>query len=1049
MRWRLQRTRAPRKQAYTATAIRNENSSETGPSGDATETVYLVDALCLIYRAYHAMSQATLSSPAVGDTRAVYGFVLFLVSLVQEHAKQSRVIVVFEGAQTPEQPGFRNAMYASYKATRPEAPRGVRDAIPWVKRLVLALGLSFVEVDRYEADDVIGSLACAARRDGMRAVIVSTDKDFRQLLDGDWIQILRPGSKARGAPPLELVTEDDFRREFCGVQPAKYVDILALIGDKVDNVPGVPGIGAKSAPKLVAELGSLEDILAEVASDAAVDGGALTKRQRKLLADNRETAVLSKQLVTISTDVELGTFSWTGVSRRRVDRNLVSELASSLAFSKSSVRRMMKIDDHLSALLPEGTALPAPQQASDSSVSQDLQPADNARAQGSAGVRDGGFIGKDQPGGGPDAATGPTVTAASGRELSAAHDWEYLTVASTGDFQDALAEISGFAYGPLGVAVACGPRTQDLRAVALSLPNRKVWIIELEHLGGLQRAALCELLSSPQLEYVAWNSQDLYKRLCEFLETRIEGRFFDLRIAGQLIFAGRSFADKDFARRHVHVEGQVVAELDSLDDFDYSVPESADVAAKHAVLALRIRDRVQAELESTGLYRVAFDIEFPLAPVLGDLERAGVPFDRAAMCEISESIVAQKNRVEVELREIIERAATGAGQDFVQSFKLSSRDHISQLLYDIWKLPVKTKTPKGRPAVDKKVLRNIELDQALTAEQRKFASLLLEHREMTKLDNTYALPLIKAITSEGRIHPEITQDASPSGRISMASPNLQSLPSQSEAGSRIRDTVRPGRGRCIVCADYSQIELRILAGMSADSALIMAFENNQDVHKAVAALVFGVDPGDVTQLQRSRAKAVSFGIPYGISAYGLGEQLGVNTTEAQALIDSFYAAFPGVKALTAELAQRGLEREYAETLCGRIAFLPLIRGGSRAEQKASARLAVNMPIQGTQADMIKLAMVGIARRLRATSSSAAMILQVHDELVFEADDGEAENIRRLVVEEMCRALPLPCGVQVVVNCGVGESWTSAAADAKRNAFNETSFRMTNVRLTTN
>lgn len=404
------------------------------------------------------------------------------------------------------------------------------------------------------------------------------------------------------------------------------------------------------------------------------------------------------------------------------------------------------------------------------------------------------------------------------------------------------------------------------------------------------------------------------------------------------------------------------------------------------------------------------------------MEIVGVPCKEMDLVVFENDVKERLISVETELRQMISPDDDPEGM-----FRPTSRDDVARLLFETWKLPVKVKkSASGKYPANKKVLSLVAEDQRLPNETREFAKLMIQHREVSKILNTYTRSLINAIHPDGRIRTTFVQDASYSGRLSTSRPNMQSIPSRSPLGRKVRSTVVAADGFSILCADYSQIELRIIAALSGDVGLRAAFADGVDVHTRVAAAIFGVKAAAVTKEQRSRAKAVSYGIPYGISAHGLGQSLGIAQRDARALIDGFHAQFPAVKRFTEELVERARTDGFAQTMFGRRLPLPLLLHGGPQERRAAGRVAVNMPIQGTQADMIKLAMARIAARLRAAGARSRLILQVHDELVLEVWDGEREAVQALVEEEMENALPLP-GVAVVVDVGLGESWLSAAS----------------------
>jgi DNA polymerase I len=378
--------------------------------------------------------------------------------------------------------------------------------------------------------------------------------------------------------------------------------------------------------------------------------------------------------------------------------------------------------------------------------------------------------------------------------------------------------------------------------------------------------------------------------------------------------------------------------------------------------------------------------------------------------------------------EAVRKEALALVPEAAGTINLASRGDVANVLFEIWKIPVVSKTGGGKPSTGRSNLLRIAESNEVPSSRRSFVRLLLKFRELQKIENTYTTSLVKAVTMAGRIHSTISQDASASGRLSMSKPNLQSIPARSELGREIRGTVAAEDGFHIMCADYSQIELRILAALSGDETMIAAFQNGIDIHSFVASRIFSVaDESQVSASQRSSAKAVSYGIPYGISVYGLSRQLGSSLEQSKRLMEDFHRAFPRIEEITKSLILSARSKGFAETLCGRRLYLPLLRHGATIERRAAERLAINMPIQGTQADMIKLAMLGISSRLHALNAKSRLILQVHDELVLEVADGEQSIVKQITIDEMSHALPLPHGVEAEVKCGIGRSWKEAAA----------------------
>lgn len=1043
----------------------------------ADDTLYLIDAMGLLYRSYHALSQVTFSSHALADTRAVYGFTLGLCTLLANYARGARVAVVFEGR--PEGPGppqvdFRTAAFPEYKANRPATPDGVRSAVPWVKKIVRAVGCAVVEVGCFEADDVIGTLVNRwSQKPGSRCVVVSSDKDFRQLLSSGTlsetsslnaltgvVEILRPVNRSKqGSSGYDFVDEAAFRDDFGGIPPRAYVDILCLIGDHADNVPGVPGIGAKTAPKLIAEYGGLEGLLDAVA-EVSGKGAAIpsvTKRQVKLLVENAELARLSRSLVTIKEDVDMPEFEWKHLDRCAVNLEEVTELCRQLEFHERVYQKMIDVD----VALPASAAL-KPDYAEGMVASL-------VGRNGTASEEDRNIASPLEYSG--ENPAGPLVCDYTQLALSDSDTFELVDDAISrlrSQCFDSACDESGNTPRSIGVALVQSQGT-GVAGIAVSATPGIAWYFALENEGQFPMQLL-NLLRDRSVEKRGWSMKEAAKLLHS---DGLQGPYLDMRIACDLLYSGQNITDTAFVTRHLGLD---IADLPGLFPGEAknigvcATPVSALAASD---VAGRLGSSVHRELVSVGLSYLAYDVEFPLIPVLAEMEMIGVPFSSQGIAEIESQVDEEIAKLEEQLMSMVPSCvrtvssdvhddARGSASEIVESgtgqpaaggvvsneellksgvrkskkpkkakqFSLASRDDVAKLLFETWAIPVKSKTPRGRPTTNKKSLSTIAQNEDLPENQRLFASLMLRHREVSKLASTYTRSLAASIAADGRIHATFMQEASASGRLSTSSPNLQAIPVRSNLGRCLRETVVARPGYSILTADYSQIELRILAALSGDTAMIAAFAASEDIHTAVASRIFDTD--SPTSAQRSRAKAVSFGIPYGISAYGLAQQLSISVSDARALIKEFFDAYPGVESLTQHLVECARDVGYAATIDGRRLYVPLLSRGGTLERRAAERVAVNMPIQGTQADMIKAAMVAVWRRLKTIGSGdSVLVLQVHDELVVEVANDCVADVLTCVCEEMCQSLSLPGGVDVVVNVGVGRNWSDASSVAKR------------------
>lgn len=930
------------------------------------DTLYLADAMALAYRAHFAFINRPLTNDAGMDTSAVYGFALSLLKLLEDRAPD-HIAVVFD--KIDGKPTFRDKLYEDYKAHRPPMPEELRTAIPYIKQLVEAFDIPVVEVEGVEADDVIGTLARRAEAEGVDVVIVSPDKDFRQLLsdraDGTGaVSMLRPAYRGE---EFDLETADTFRETY-GVEPIQFIDILALIGDSSDNVPGVRGIGKKTAPKLIADYDTVENLLEHAEEFSG-------KRVRTGLTEHAEEAVLSKRLVTILTDVELD-LDWRRLRRTEPHMEAVHRLFDELGFGP---RLRTRIRTYANGGSEDGT------------------PDDH----------------------GADLAFdfGPYEAVESLDEESV--DYETVT-----DADRAVEAVSEHLDGAEVLSVdtettSTDPMEASLVGISLATQTGRAAYLPTPLPDGTQTEAvlapLQDALTNPDLPKVGHNLKyDLLVLRRHGMEVR--GDLFDTMVAHYLTDPEASHKMDDVASFHLNYKPRPITDLigtgtDAVTMRDVPIEDVGPYACEDADVALRLVPVLREKLSEDGLLNIAETIEFPLVPVLAEMEAAGVKVSTAVLDDIRAELTAEQERLEAEIFEI-------AGQEF----NVNSPQQLGEILFTSEDegglgFEVIEKTATGRPSTNERVLSKLATEHALPTR-------ILDYRSVTKLLSTYVDKLPELIHPEtGRIHTDFNQTVTSTGRLSSSNPNLQNIPVRTEMGREIRRAFVAEEGCRLMAADYAQIELRIIAHMSGDEGLTEAFREGRDIHRATAARVFDVDYDDVTRTQRDRVKQVNYGIPYGISAYGLAQRMRIPNAEAKALIEQYRASYPKVLTLLDDLTEQARENGYAETLRGRRRYLPQLGSRSRRDRAFAERVAVNMPIQGTQADMIKIAMVAIHRRLREEDLETRMILQVHDELVFEVPETETETVRELVIEEMQGAHPLDVPVEVEI--GVADNWLDA------------------------
>lgn len=993
-------------------------------SGGARETLFLADALALAYRAFFSMKNAALTAPDGRDTRTLYGFASALLKLLEDEQPE-HIAVVFD--KLGGKPTFRDQLYDDYKAHRPPMPSEIKDNVPLIKRFVEALDIPVVEVEGVEADDVIGTLAKRAEDEGVDAVIFSADKDFRQLLSSR-VSMLRPPYMGE---TFDRETPETFREKYGGLEPHQFVDLLALMGDTADNVPGVPGIGEKTAVQLVDEYGSVEALIENAPN---LKG----KRAREGMTNHADDARLSKQLVTIRTDVELAgpdgePLDWHTLRRTDPDLDEVAALFDEVGFGSrlrdrvrdyAAGRRRQRADGKPGRAF---TTLPE----DDPSLAFDFGPYEPVAAM--------------------DADAVAYATVYERDELDAAdavlEDAERLSFDTETTSTDPMhAELVG---------VSLAKREKRAVYVPTPLPDGTPTETAVDRLrAALEDAALPKVGHNVKYDLIVMKRHGV----------DVRGPVFDTMIAHYLLNPEASHKLDDVSSFHLNYRPQPITDLigtgkNALTMRDVPVEDVGPYACEDADIALRLVPVLTEELlkmdEGEGrLLQIAEAIEFPLVPVLADMEMAGVKVSERVLSDIRQGLDVQLAELETQIYEAAgrpfgigstkqlaevlfnnppteeERAAAAQWDQDVRDAeagavegdpdaKPKTKKQLAEEAptFGVGLKPIgKTKT--GRPKTDEKVLAELAQDHALPA-------LVLDWRKVSKLKSTYVDKLPELIHPDtGRVHTDFNQAVTATGRLSSSNPNLQNIPIRTDLGKEIRRAFVAEPGHKLLAADYAQIELRIIAHMSGDEGLVEAFASERDIHTATAATVFGVDYDAVTRDQRDKVKQVNYGIPYGISAFGLAQRLRIGNKEAQELIDQYQASYPRVIEFLAGLLGEARRRGYVETLLGRRRYVPQISSRNPNDRAYAERIAVNMPIQGTQADMIKKAMVAIHGRLRDEGMGSRMILQVHDELVFEAPDGEVETLTALVKEEMRGALPLG-DVPIVVEVGVADNWLDA------------------------
>lgn len=958
----------------------------------AAQRLFLLDAYALIFRAHFAFAKNPRLTSSGLDTSAVYGFALALLDVLEKE-KPTHLAVVFDigGSEA------REAAFPAYKAHRDETPEGIKTAVPIIHQMLETLNIPHLGIPGYEADDVIGTLAQQAEKAGFEVFMMTPDKDFGQLVT-DKIKMYRPG---RGGAPAEVWGVAEVCERW-GIQHVdQVVDMLGLMGDAVDNIPGIPSVGEKTAAKLLAEYGSLEAIL----ENASAIKGKLGEK----ITENAEMGRLSKQLARILTDVPIE-LDPKRLEMEPANEAAFRELCASLEF-RTVTDRLLRAAHR--AATGETLLTPERPTIADSSTIPS----------GSASGSSGSTIAAKRPAAGPSLFDDPDAF-----DEEQAQPSLFATAETTEHFYQCIDDSLGckmlveklllqpivsFDTETTGLDV----RAAELVGLSFSFEAHTGFYVPIpaDRTAALERLALFQpFFTSTSVEIVGQNLKfDLQILLQYGIELR--GPLFDTLLAHYLLQPdqrhGLDFlAEAYLGYQPISIETLIGSKGPRQKTMrDVPLDLQTEYAAEDADVALQLSAQFRPKLQETGVESVFRTIETPLVPVLASMENHGIAVDRAALRSYSETLGQELAQLE---REVLQMAGV--------EFNLASPRQLGEVLFErlqIGKGKIK-KTKTGQYATGEEILEDLRNTHPIV-------NKLLEWRQVGKLKSTYvdALPqLIDAKTQ--RIHTTFNQTVAATGRLSSTNPNLQNIPIRTERGRKIRAMfVAGGPDRTLVSADYSQIELRIIAALSGDPAMLDAFRSGVDIHAATASKVFNVPLDQVTKEQRSNAKTVNFGIIYGVSAFGLSQQTALSRTEAKELIDQYFQTYPGIKSYIDTQVARARSQGYVETLLGRRRYLKDIDSRNQVMRGHAERNAINAPIQGTAADIVKLAMVNVHRALAEQGFRSQMVLQVHDELVFDAYTDELDRLLPLVKHHMENAFSLAVPLEVEV--GTGPNWLEA------------------------
>lgn len=926
-----------------------------------SKKLFLIDGMAIVYRAYFGLIRNPRINSNGENVSAVFGFINTLLDLMHTY-EPTHIAVAFD----THGPTFRHEEYPEYKATRDETPEGIKTAVPHLRNILNAFNIPVLEYPGFEADDVIGTLARQSEKLGFETYMVTPDKDYAQLVD-EHTYMLKPGSGRSG----ELLDVPAILEQWNIEKVEQVIDILGLAGDASDNVPGVPGIGPKTAQKLIAQFGSVENLLNNT--------DQLKGKQKEKLEANKDVALLSKRLVTIKCDVPVDESPEDLILNTRNDDQLKTLLAE-LEF-KSLIKRLFG-----DSAAPASIAV-----AATSDGQGDLF--EFAAAQTS----------------------GTTEPAPMFKTIkNTKHTYHLVTTAAE---RTALAKrLAGnfeicFDTETTGLDV----RTAELVGLSFCVDPGEAWFVALpedREQAILAMEPFLPILSNPDIRKIGQNLKyDI--SVLKWHNIEVCGELLDTMLAHYLIDPDQRHNMDHMAETLLNYSpvpissliGEKKSEQKSMREVD--MDDLCEYAAEDADITLQLWHKLKPMLKERGQERVFYDIETPLLPVLAQMEHNGVSLDVSNLEKYSIELGSKISELEHSI-------FTKAGMEF----NLNSPKQLGEVLFDVLKLvekPKKTKT--GQYKTNEEVLSEL-------AKDHEIVRMVIEYRGLTKLKSTYVDALPKEVFEQtGRVHTTFSQAITTTGRLSSVNPNIQNIPIRTEEGREIRRAFIPKDGYRLLACDYSQIELRIMAELSGDQHLREAFILGEDIHTATAARVFSVGKDEVTREMRSKAKMVNFGIIYGISAFGLSQRLGIPRKEAQEIIEQYRANYSGVQDYLDSTIEFAQKNEYVETITGRRRYIRDINAGNQMIRSGAERNAINAPIQGTAADMIKIAMIAVQKMLVERKSKTKLLLQVHDELVFDLAIDEADELIPLIEKKMVSAIPME--IPILVESGTGLNWLEA------------------------
>lgn len=938
--------------------------------------LFLLDAYALIFRGYYAFIKNPRINSKGLNTSAIMGFMNSLLDVINREKPEYLAVVFDKGGSD-----FRSDIFKEYKANRDETPEAISTAIPYIQALLKAMHIPTIEVPGIEADDLIGTLSKQAEKEGFMVYMVTPDKDFAQLVS-DNIFIYRPSRMGNG---IEIWGVDQVKEKFGVEHPEQVIDFLGMMGDAVDNIPGLPGVGEKTAKKFLSEFGSMENLLANTDK---------LKGALKLKVEaHKEQGLLSKKLATILLDCPV-TFHAESYELESPDYEKIAEIFNDLEF-----RRMAEQFQRVFSERENGSPHKA-QTENKSSVKNKNQDENQISL----------------------------FTEPNNGDLFSQVESLYTNIANTPHLYQVV-------QGDLGLKLllnnllqqqsvcfdtettSLDPLTAELVGIAFSYEKTKGFYLSFpENQNEAQELIekLRPFFENKQIEKVGQNLKYDIKVLSKY-DIEVKGRLFDTMIAHYLINPDMRHNMDVLSETYLKYSPQPIENLigkkgknqKSMREVELELVK--EYAVEDADITYQLKEVFEPILKETQTRELFDQIEIPLVPVLASMEAEGIRLDVEFLKSLSEDLDKDITELETKIYQI-------AGH----SFNLASPKQLGEVLFDKLKIggSKQKKTKTGQYATGEEVLSNLTKDHPIVQD-------ILDWRQLVKLRNTYVDALPNEVNpATGRIHTDYMQTVAATGRLSSNNPNLQNIPIRTPRGRQIRKAFVPrDENYTLLSADYSQIELRVIAALSQEPNMIRSFENSEDIHRATAAKVFNVPLDEVTKEQRSHAKTVNFGIIYGVSAFGLSNQTNLSRSESAALIDAYYQTYPRLKEYIAEQIQKAREAGYVQTISGRRRYLKDINSQNAVVRGAAERNAINAPIQGSAADIIKIAMINIQNKLKEQNYQSKMLLQVHDELVFDAYKPELHKLQEMIKYEMENAFKLD--VPLVVEMGTGENWLEA------------------------